>query len=196
MTNRVLIRGALLLAVVMVVSGCQFEKRCGEDPYMYKAGLCYPIVDAGSGDKDSSTEEEGDEDAGPDDEGGTGDAAQYCKATCDLIGACLAESPVGGLLVDQLAMIGFEGTDRSGCVSYCEDHSSGAGDAEALECFSDAESKAMCTPDEFSSASVDATNECCKGHADSEYCVELCNALKSQPLAYDMVSTTCNEVLE
>jgi hypothetical protein len=184
---------ALALATVTVATACQFDDPCGKDPYEYKRGLCFPIPDAGK-DEDASTDED-QKDSGPEEEGGATGAAQYCKASCDLIGSCLADGNFGTFLEPQLAMIGFEGTDRAGCVTFCEGHTAGEGDAEALECMSDAESKAMCTADDFTD-SVTATNECCKGHADSEYCVALCSALRTQEVAYTNVAETCDEVLE
>lgn len=184
MTIRFVIVGMLGLA-----AACQFDKPCGDDPYMYQAGLCLPIPEP---EKDASTDEE---DSGPPGEGGAGGAAQYCKANCDLIGACLADGDFGTFLAPQLEMLGFEGNDRTGCVSYCEDHSSGEGDEEALACIADAESTAMCSGADISD-SVNATNVCCKDRADSEYCVELCKALKTQDLAYGMVAATCDGVLE
>jgi hypothetical protein len=183
--------GGLLVGLLMALGGCQFKEKCGDEPYKYKAGLCYP-VDAG-GDKDAAVDEK-EQDGGPPEEGGVTGAAQYCKATCDLTGACLADGPLGGFLAQQLAMLGFEGTDRTGCVSFCEEHSSGEGDEQALKCVADAESDAMCSDTNYM-PSVDATNVCCKDHADSEYCVEMCKALQTQPLAYGMVPT-CAEILK
>ena len=173
----------LAVALTMFAAfGCQFEDRCGKDDLVYARGLC-SARDAGPAPmKDSGPPSE------DPDEGGASESP--CTGACDLIGRCIADNPMAaGFLAGQLPMLGFAGSDRSGCVSYCDDNRGGDGDTAVLDCMRQAEADAVCDQTNLmgSLPAVTATDACCKGRADSEYCVAVCTALSSNSAAYGLV---------
>lgn len=179
-----------LLLALCAALGCQFDERCGKDDLEYARGLCSARqVDAGK------------PPPAPVPEAGTSsDAAaepSQCEGACELIGRCIAENPMAaGFLADQLTMLGFAGSERAGCVTYCDANSAGAGDAEVLACLAAAEKTAMCDPSGLAGSlpAVNGVNGCCKNHADSEYCVAVCTALSTNPMAYGLVGN-CKDVI-
>lgn len=177
-------RLACLTVLSSLAAACQFEDRCGKDNLVYARGLCHaPPADAGAG--------------GPASEGGApsadaGAASSQCEGACELIGRCIAENPMaGGFLADQLTALGFKGTEREGCVTYCDDHSAGGSDKTVLACLAKAEASAMCDSTMLAGSlpAVEGVDKCCEGHADSEYCVAVCTALSTNQTAYDLVKS-------
>jgi len=181
-----IVRLACLTVLSAMATGCQFEDRCGKDNLVYARGLCHaPPEDAGMG--------------VPASEGGapSADAAlSQCAGACELIGRCIAENPMaGGFLADQLTALGFKGTEREGCVTYCDGHSAGPSDKAVLACLAKEEASAMCDSSMLAGSlpAVEGVDKCCKGHADSEYCVAVCTALSTNETAYGLV-TSCPEI--
>lgn len=196
-------RGLLWMLGLGLSWGCQFKDRCGEDPLVYRRGLCFepapPPADAALDAAHDRTNDaapttpEGDSAIGED-----GQAAPSCSGVCNLLGRCIADNDQAApLLADPLAMLGFAGTTTpEGCLQRCADNRAGPGDWASLPCFARSEATAQCDSATLSGAlaAVDAVNACCMGRADSEYCVTLCTALQTSPVAYPMVPG-CTSVL-
>ncbi len=162
--------------------GCQFDDRCGKDDLVYARGLCSaPSVDAGpppppvdSGARDSDS----------------GGAPSPCLGACELIGRCISEnSEAAAFLANELTAIGFVGTDRAGCVTFCDAHSSGKGDQGVLACLDMKQQTALCDQSMLAGSlpGVQGLDTCCMGHADSEYCVAVCTVLSKNAAAYGFV---------
>lgn len=177
----------LTLFLCAAALGCQYEDRCGKDDLVYDRGLCFPPPAEAGAPKPTPTGDAGASDAGSSD-GAT--MPSKCEGACELIGRCIAENPMAsGFLADQLTELGFSGSDRSGCVTYCDANSAGAGDEAVLTCLAAAEVDAMCDPAMLAGSlpAVQGVDSCCEGRADSEYCVAVCTALSSNPTAYGLV---------
>jgi len=175
-------RLAYLTVLGAIAAACQFDDRCGKDNLVYARGLCHaPPAEAGT--------------VAPASEGGAkaADAAlSQCTGACELIGRCIAENPMAaGFLADQLTALGFKGTERDGCVTYCDGHSAGASDKTVLACLAKAETSAMCDSTMLAGSlpAVEGVDKCCEGHADSEYCVAVCTALSANDTAYGLVKS-------
>ena len=176
---------AVLLALGWLLAGCQYDDRCGDDDLVYRRGLCFaPEPDAATPPPAS--------DAGDD----AGDDAP-CEGTCELFGRCIAENAqASGLLGAQLTMLGFAGTDPSGCVAHCDENRGGPSDDDVLACFAGENERAVCDASMLAGAlpAVEAVNTCCQGRAESAYCVALCSVLQTNALAYGMVPS-CSGVI-
>jgi len=181
----------LTLTLCTFSFACQFDERCGKDDLVYARGLCSaPPPEAGAPMPPKPAA----------DSGMSNDAAVVaspCEGACELIGRCIAENPMTSeFLADQLPQLGFAGTDRAGCVTYCDANRGGAGDEAVLACFDAAELAAMCGSSTIGDSlpAVQAVDTCCKGRADSEYCVAVCTTLSTNMAAYGFVPN-CKDVV-
>ncbi len=168
--------------LAFAAAGCQFDDPCGKNDLVYRRGLCFPPEPDAAPPPPAS-------DAGAD--GGDGAAGPLaCDVVCDLFGSCLADNPMAaGFLMDQLPMLGFAGSDRTGCVSHCEMNTGGAEDPAVIACLA-ATDEGMCDQSNLGGAlpAVRAVDACCTNKTGSNYCIEVCTVLKTNPDAYNLVA--------
>jgi len=125
-------------------------------------------------------------------------ARPHCQPYCQFIADCAIENAtVGSLMDEQAKALGFGGKDNAecgGCVSKCEAVVKTDLDAEILGCMATAPEAQKCGVGiEGFVPIVDTLNRCCKGRADSEYCVSTCKTLLTNPYASSFF-TTCVEL--
>lgn len=108
-----------------------------------------------------------------------------CQAACQLMADCVAENrTVGTSMKPQLASFGFSGTSCGGCIAKCQQNGGGAVNAGVLACFQQAQSVAQCGGGiEGAFPMMGAVDKCCKGHADSTFCVGLCSSINQNDAA-------------
>lgn len=173
----------LALLVASTAMGCQYDNPCGDDDFEYARGVCFPRVPEPPPVMDSGADDDaGDGDAAASD-GGEAASDPRCEATCDLIGRCVAgNSDTVAILGGELAQLGFQGTDATGCVDRCSMTNGGPGDDAALGCFQGQNQIASCSQGLVGALpAVNAVNECCEDAMDSEFCTYLCGLLNGNP---------------
>jgi len=108
-----------------------------------------------------------------------------CQAACQLMADCVAENrTVGTSMKAQLASFGFSGTSCGGCITKCQQSGPSAANSTVLSCFQQAQSVAQCGGGiEGSFPLMGAVDNCCKGHADSTFCVGLCTSINQNEAA-------------
>ncbi|MCA9587025.1 MAG: prolyl oligopeptidase family serine peptidase [Myxococcales bacterium] len=112
-------------------------------------------------------------------------ATAGCQAACQLMADCVGENrTVGTVMKQQLADFGFVGTSCGGCLTRCEQASSGASNAAALSCFAQHQASAQCGAGiEGSFPLMTAVDACCAGRTDASFCVGLCTSINKNGAA-------------
>lgn len=111
-------------------------------------------------------------------------ATTGCQAACQLMADCVGENrTVGTVMKNQLTSFGFAGTSCGGCLTRCQ-QSSGASNAAALSCMAEAQATAQCGGGiEGAFPVFGAIEKCCKGRADSSFCVGVCTSINQNEAA-------------
>jgi poly(3-hydroxybutyrate) depolymerase len=108
-----------------------------------------------------------------------------CQASCQLMADCVAENrTVGTVMKPQLSAFGFNGSSCGGCLSRCQAGGQSLANTQVLACMAQEQATAQCGPGiEGSFPFMQAVDTCCKGRADSTFCVSLCQQINGNGAA-------------